>query len=366
MTGNIKSNSINVLVVDDSAFMRRVISDILSSDSSINVIDTAKNGGEAIEKIGALKPDVVTMDIEMPVMDGLSCLKEVLKTSYVPVIMLSSLTRQGAEATIQALEYGAVDFITKPTNIFDMKGEDKKLELIDKIKIVGKTKRSRRETNRIAHLIKPPVAVNTSRPKEGIVKSNEIKNIVAIGTSTGGPKALQSVIPLVPGDIPAAFLIVQHMPPGFTKSLAERLNGMSELTVKEAEDGDVVQPGHAYIAPGDYHMLLDKGSNEIKIKLSKTPPVGGHRPAVNVMMESLSQTGLTNIVGVIMTGMGGDGSEGVKKLKNINKAHIIAQDEKTCVVYGMPKVAVQTGAVDVVVPLQEITNEIMKIVGVHK
>lgn len=352
---NNENDAIRVLVVDDSAFMRKVISDILNSDKQLKVVDTAKNGMDAIEKAKILKPDVITLDVEMPVMDGLKCLKELLKIKYFPVIMLSSLTKDGAEATIQALEDGAVDFITKPTNIFDISGEDKKLELIEKIKIARKTTKIKRQT-----AITPKV-----RPKAEIIKSSSIKNIVAIGTSTGGPKALQDVIPLIPGDVPAAFLVVQHMPPGFTKSLAERLNTLSEVTVKEAEDSEDVRPGTVYIAPGDYHMLVERyAGNLLKIKLSHDPPVGGHRPSVNVMMESLSGTGLTNVIGVIMTGMGGDGSEGVKKLKNLNKGYIIAQDEKTCVVYGMPKVAYQTGAVDVVVPLKEITREILKIMGV--
>lgn len=357
MDSLIRKNKIKVLVVDDSAFMRKVISDILNSDDIIQVIDVASNGIEALEKVKSLKPDVVTLDIEMPVMDGLSCLKEMLKYQYVPVIMLSSLTKDGADFTIRALEYGAVDFITKPTNIFKMSGEDKVNEILEKVKVaINTVKVKTSHTKNFIH-----------RPKEEIVKSCDIIKIVAIGTSTGGPKALQDVIPLIPGDVPAAFLVVQHMPPGFTKSLAERLNSLSEVVVKEAESGDVLRPGYVYIAPGDYHMLVEKqDSKSLRIKLSQEPPVGGHRPAVNTMMESLSNTGQTNIIGVIMTGMGGDGSEGVKKLKEINNGYIIAQDEKSCVVYGMPKVAVQTGVVDKVVPLKEITSEIMKIVGVHK
>ncbi|MCX8130303.1 MAG: chemotaxis response regulator protein-glutamate methylesterase [Clostridia bacterium] len=348
---------IRVLVVDDSAFMRKVISDILKSDLSIKVIDTAKNGVEAIEKVKELKPDVVTLDVEMPIMDGLTCLKELLKTSYIPVVMLSSVTKDGAEQTIRALEDGAVDFITKPSNIFEMSSDEKKIEVIEKVKIAKNSTRITQQCIKSLHI----------KPKSDIVKSSEIKNIVAIGTSTGGPKALQDVIPLIPGNVPAAFLVVQHMPPGFTKSLAERLNSLSEVTVKEAEDGEFIKPGYVYIAPGSYHMLVEKDKNKnIKIRLSQSPPVGGHRPAVNVMMESLSNTGLTNLIGVIMTGMGGDGSEGVKLIKNVNKGYIIAQDEKSCVVYGMPKVAVQTGVVDAVVPLKSITKEIMKIVGVHK
>lgn len=352
-----REETIKVLVVDDSAFMRKVITDILQSDSSINVVDTAKDGKEAIQKIADLKPDVVTLDVEMPVLDGLSCLKQILKNSFMPVVMLSSLTMDGADATIRALEDGAVDFITKPTNIFDMKAEEKKQEIIDKVKIAKKANKIKRE----------PIIDIPTRKKSEFTKSSNMKTIVAIGTSTGGPKALQSVIPLIPGDAPAAYLVVQHMPPGFTKSLADRLNTMSEATVKEAENGELIKPGTVYIAPGDYHMLVERTPlGEVKIKLTQTSPVGGHRPAVNVMMESLSDTSLKNVVGVIMTGMGGDGSEGIKKLKKNNDAYIIAQDEKSCVVYGMPKVALQTGAVDVVVPLKDITSEIMKFIGGYK
>lgn len=355
------NGAVKVLVVDDSAFMRKVISDILGSDEGIEVLDTARDGKEALLKVKELKPDVVTLDVEMPVMDGLSCLKEMLRTEQVAVIMLSSLTMEGAKSTLQALEDGAIDFITKPSNIFDIKGEEKRNELIEKVKM--------------ARNIRKPVKEGTLRrartdmvPKQSpsTFTSANGRFIVAIGTSTGGPKALQSVIPQIPGNVPAAFLVVQHMPPGFTKSLADRLNSMSEVTVKEAEDGETVRDGHVYIAPGDYHMLVENTGSGLKIRLSQSPPAGGHRPAVNVMMEALSNTGLTNIIGVIMTGMGGDGSEGLKLLKSINRAYNIAQDEKTCVVYGMPKVAVQTGAVDAVVPLHEITGHIMKIMGVQK
>jgi two-component system, chemotaxis family, protein-glutamate methylesterase/glutaminase len=357
---NRQNLAVKVLVVDDSAFMRKVISDILTSDEGIEVIDTARDGKEALAKGKELKPDVVTLDVEMPVMDGLSCLREMLRTEQVSVIMLSSLTVEGAKATLQALEDGAIDFITKPSNIFDIKGEEKQHELIEKVKMAKSIRKPRKESSRTAS------GGTAVRQADSSFQAINGRYIVAIGTSTGGPKALQSVIPLIPGNVPAAFLVVQHMPPGFTKSLADRLNGMSEVTVKEAEDGETVKDGYVYVAPGDYHMLVEKSEGSLKIRLSQSPPAGGHRPAVNVMMESLSNTGLKNIIGVIMTGMGGDGSEGIKLLKTINQAYNIAQDEKTCVVYGMPKVAVQTGAVDAVVPLHEITGQIMKIVGVQK
>lgn len=346
---------IRVLVVDDSAFMRKVISDILSSDDEIVVIDTAKSGIDAVQKARELKPDVITLDVKMPGMDGLECLKELGKIGKIPVVMLSSVTKEGTEATIQALEDGAIDFITKPANIFDMNGQEKRDEIIEKIKVASNSLSS----------LESSVKVQKKHKENSVI--HELNNIVLIGTSTGGPKALQEVIPLIPENVDAAFLVVQHMPAGFTKSLANRLDGISKINVKEAEDNEQVKTGYVYIAPGDYHMIAEKQKDfTIKIKLTKDPPIRGHRPSVDVMMESVSNTNFKNIIGVIMTGMGGDGSEGVKLLKNNNKASIIVQDENTCVVFGMPRVAILTGVVDVVAPLKQIASEIMKIVGVHK
>jgi two-component system chemotaxis response regulator CheB len=287
-------------------------------------------------------------------MNGLDCLKAIMSSSPIPVIMLSSYTNEGADATIRALELGAIDFIAKPTNIFEIGSEKLKREITEKVKVAKNT-----VVNAYTHFIQ-------YRNKVDVQPSNNLKKIVAIGTSTGGPKALQQVIPLIPGNIPAAFVIVQHMPPGFTKSLAARLNSMSELIVKEAEDGDKITAGCVYIAPGGYHITFEKGRGNVNliIRLNQEEPVGGHRPSVNVMMDSLSKTGLKNIIGVIMTGMGADGCEGLKKLKKINKALVIAQDEKSCVVYGMPKAAVQAGVVDRITPLNTISHEIIKLVGV--
>lgn len=366
------AKNINVLVVDDSAFMRKVITDILVSAGDIEVVGTARDGAEALSKVKTLQPDVITLDVEMPVMDGLNCLKELQKITDAPVIMLSSLTRDGARATIEALEAGAIDFVTKPTGLFDISGEEKKKELITKVKIArsirkGKTGIRPAPVRRVEREPAKPVAVVQKRPPGSDVKSSTLKSIVAIGTSTGGPKALQEVIPLIPGDIPAAVLIVQHMPAGFTKSLAERLNVISELAVKEAEQDDRIQPGVVYVAPGDYHMEVARQENgEMRILLNKNPQVGGHRPSVNVMMNSLAATGFKQTIGVIMTGMGADGSEGIKNLKQKNDGYILSQDEKSCVVYGMPRAAVQTGVVDKVVPLKEIADEIAKYLGVFK
>jgi two-component system chemotaxis response regulator CheB len=349
-------SKIRVLVVDDSAFMRKAIADILNSDDEIIVIDTAKNGVEAIEKAQQLKPDVITMDLNMPVMDGLECLRRLQAIIRIPVIMLSSYTKEGASATMQALDEGAMDFIAKPGNIFEMKRDDIRAEIIRKVKICK-------------NLRIPEVGEKSTEPveKRNNVYGDKIKSIVAIGTSTGGPKALQEVIPLISPEVVSAFLVVQHMPAGFTKSLAERLDSMSGVNVKEAEDNEVIKNAHVYIAPGDYHMTVKKTGDSIyRIKLTKDPPVEGHRPSVDVMMESVADSGISNIVAVIMTGMGKDGTRGIEKLKNKKNAHVIAQDEGSCVVFGMPRVAISTGLVDAIVPLNQIAKEIMKTVGVHK
>ncbi len=353
---------LRVLIIDDSAFMRRLISDMLSSDPNIEVADTARNGKEGLDKAIALKPDIITLDVEMPVMNGLDTLAELMKLTPVPkVIMLSSLTYEGGEATIEALELGALDFITKPTtSIVNYDADHIRDELNKKINLIGK---SRIKLSPPVQLIeKFPVVKKTTALNN--VPGGKLKYIIAIGTSTGGPRALQDVLPKLPGDIPAAVLVVQHMPPGFTKSLSERLNSLSMINVKEAEDGDVLQPGWAYIAPGDFHMIVNRYAGDIyRISTNKQPPVTGHRPSVNVMMSSVAESGHKNIIAVMMTGMGNDGSDGILKIKN-NGGKTIAQDEGSCIVYGMPKSAVKIGAIDTITPLQNITEEILKYMGV--
>ncbi len=352
---------IKVLIVDDSAFMRKILSDIVSSHPDIDVINTAKNGEEAIKKIQQDKPDVVTLDVEMPIMDGLSALKKIMNDYPVPVLMLSSLTKEGADSTIKALQYGALDFIAKPSNIFKINVDDMKKQLIDKIIIASKVKFRKNLLYKNNSLSVTKKAVH--RPKRTSSNNGKTKKIVAIGTSTGGPRALQNVLPHIPKDIDAAIVIVQHMPPGFTKSLANRLDSISEISVKEAEHNDILLPGHAYIAPGSEHMEVIKDGDSFIIKLNKELPVSGHRPSVDVLMDSLAKTGVRNIVGVILTGMGSDGAVGLKNLKG-NSAYIIAQDEESCVVFGMPKSAIKLGVVDKVLPIDDISDEIIKAVEV--
>lgn len=347
---------IKVLIVDDSAFMRKILTDILTDTDKIEVVGTAKNGQDAIDQIPKLNPDIVTLDVEMPVMDGITALKHIAKEFKIPVVMLSSLTQAGADLTIEALELGAVDFITKPTSIFKINTDEIKESLIEKI--VQASKVSVSKVSRIAR------ETIKKREKQVFKRSNKLKNIVAIGTSTGGPRALQSVVTQIPGDIEGAVLIVQHMPVGFTKSLADRLNGMSDIEIKEAEHGDVLKPGCGYLAPGGYQMEVKKRGGDYIIQLDDSKVVSGHRPSVDAMLYSLVKENVKNTIAVIMTGMGADGADGLSKLKDNGKIKIIAQDEDTCVVYGMPGSAVKKGAVDVIVPLKNISSEIMKAMGV--
>ncbi len=354
---------IRVLVVDDSAFMRKVISDIVNQAPGLEVAGIARDGADALKKIQDIKPDVITMDIEMPVLDGMSALERIMQNNPVPVIMLSSLTKDGAEKTMKALELGAVDFIAKPSGQISLDIDKIQNQLVEKIVIAAGTK------NKITHRSNPPRPIREIVPNIPNTKMNldnkhqELNKLVLIGTSTGGPKALQDVIPTLPSSINAGILIVQHMPPGFTKSLAERLDSMSRIKVKEAEHGEKVVSGCAYIAPGDSHMLVKSHVSDqarsLYIVLDKSAPIGGHRPAVNSMMESAADQFWAHMVGVIMTGMGSDGAEGIKQIKAKNGKNI-AEDKSSCIVYGMPKAAAETGAVDKVVPLNEIGDWIVR------
>lgn len=357
-----------VLIVDDSSFMRKILTDVISKENWIEVIDIAKNGVEALEKVKIHKPDIVTLDVQMPLMDGITCLKSIMREAPTPVLIVSGLTKEGADITINALQEGAVDFITKPESIFSLKEDIFSNELIQKLKVVSSTKNNINLNNTKLNLhqsqVKDKIII-----KENIINNigSTLKYLVAIGTSTGGPRALQEVLTALPANLPAAIPIVQHMPPGFTKSLAARLDSLCNINVKEAEDGDILQMGWAYIAPGDSHIRIVKknpSQPELRIMLTKEPPVGGHRPSANILFSSIAEIGIKNTAGVIMTGMGSDGCEGLKQMHSINNAQIIAQNEASCVVYGMPKSVVQAGIANKVVHLNDIAKEIVKIVGV--
>ncbi len=345
---------IRVLVVDDSAFIRTAIRYMLR-DENIEVVGTAKNGLEAIKKTIELKPDIITLDIKMPVMDGLTALKKIMEIRPTPVIMLSALTKDGAKETIEALRIGAVDFITKPKALTDICSISK--ELIKKIKTVASS------TPNLIRL------QNLKKYKGGVVRGRfnrcEDKDIcILIGSSTGGPSALEHIIPRFPSDLPASVFVVQHMPPNFTKQLADRLNSISEIRVKEAENNERVKKGVVYIAPGGKHMKVKRIFDKIvRIKIVDGKPVNAVKPSIDVTAESIVQTYGGNTIGVILTGMGCDGAYGMKLIKD-HGGFTIACSEDTCVVSAMPKAAIELGAIDSVKPLYEITDEIIRFLEV--
>ncbi|MGD7048313.1 chemotaxis response regulator protein-glutamate methylesterase [Rossellomorea marisflavi] len=341
---------INVLVVDDSAFMRKLISDYLRSESSIEVIGTARNGEDAIKKIKRLRPDVVTMDIEMPVMNGLEALKVIMDEHPVPVVMLSSTTKEGADETVKAMSIGAVDFLAKPSGTISLDLYKVQSDIVSKVIEASKVN--------IGKLVPEKSRIS---PVEGPkLKGLSAKNaLIAIGTSTGGPRALQKVLGELPRAIPAPIVIVQHMPPGFTKSLATRLDGLSDITIKEAEQGEKLKKGTAYIAPGGQHLKIVSKGDDLFAHLDGGEPVNGHRPSVDVLFGSIADLGHQNTIAVIMTGMGSDGTKGLASLKRMGRARVIAEAEETCIVYGMPKAAVAGGYVDQSVELGEISHSIL-------
>jgi two-component system chemotaxis response regulator CheB len=333
---------IKVLVVDDSAFMRKMITDILTSDATINVVGQARDGADALAKVALLRPDVVTMDIEMPVMDGITALTEMLRRNPVPVVMLSSLTQQGAEATLRCLEIGAVDFVSKPSGSISLDIKIVEAELIAKVKAASVARFGRS-------------AVLSVRPTAPIELAARHKfSVIVIGSSTGGPRALQQIIPNIPVSIGVPIVIIQHMPPGFTASLAQRLQQSSSFIVKEAENGDRLTVGTILVAPGGRHLIFENGGIA---RLSDEPPIHGVRPAVDITMSSLAHLYGSNILGVILTGMGKDGARALKQVSD-NGGLTLAEDETTCVVYGMPKAAFELGGVQNLLPLQEIAPAI--------
>lgn len=362
-------DKVNVLIVDDSAFMRKFIQDLLSQNQAIQVVGTARNGEDAIKKIKSLQPDVVTMDIEMPKMDGIAALKIIMEKHPVPVVMLSSTTQEGAENTLLAMQYGAVDFIAKPSGSISLDLHKVKDELINKVLLASRVQ--------INQLVKMLDREKTTTPLDGKYSKIDIHNkvnhlvinghsfkkkIVCIGTSTGGPRALQCVLTKLPSEIQAPILIVQHMPAGFTKSLANRLNTLCHVTVKEAEDGDLLKNGYAYIAPGGYHLTVKKVGSSLAIHLDESSPRNGHRPSVDVMFESISQIQDYAKIAVIMTGMGSDGAKGLSKMKKTGIVKAIAESEESAIVFGMPKAAIQTNLVDEVHNVENIAEAILKYV----
>ena len=410
---------IRVLVADDSSFMRKVLSDLFAEAPDFEVVGTAANGKEAVTQVLKLKPDVVTMDVNMPVMDGLKAVEAIMTDCPTPIMMFSSLTKEDADETVKALSLGAVDFMCKAggsiskidsiageilekcrnaskanvkkfginNNILEKKqeaGNLKRINILEKkdYNLSGNNSStatsaaSRLRGLRLTAEPVPPVSAKLKSHSSAADRIAKRENpylkmraansgrsgnkLVVLGTSTGGPKALQAVVPKLPADMPCGMVIVQHMPAGFTKSLAERLDYSSQVTVKEAEDNDPILPGYVYIAPGNYHLEITGSGPQRVISLNQKPPVGSHRPAVDPTFESVVQYG-SDVVSVILTGMGCDGSAGMKKIKEAG-GYVIAESKESCIVYGMPKAVVDAGIADEVLPVEQVADAIVNAV----
>lgn len=347
---------LRVLVVDDSRFFRRRVTEMLNLDPTLEVIDTAENGLVAIEKAILLKPDVITMDIEMPVMDGISAVRKIMSQQPTPVLMFSSLTTQGARATLDALEAGAVDFLPKKFEDISLDKEEARRELCARVRAIGLKKFSLTHSKiRATSANKPHTYSSTnSLPVNNNRRKGSYK-LVAIGTSTGGPVALQQILTKIPADFSLPILIVQHMPASFTPAFAERLNKLCQIKVKEAEDGETLKAGTAYIAPGGRQMLVEQRASFAVIRIIDAVKGQTYKPCVDVTFTSISKIYSNQVLAIILTGMGYDGREGSRLLKQ-GGSTIWAQNEQTCVVFGMPGAVVEAGLADQVIPLQEISN----------
>ncbi|MDX2073364.1 MAG: chemotaxis response regulator protein-glutamate methylesterase [Alphaproteobacteria bacterium] len=343
---------ITVLIVDDSALIRQMFSEMLSGEPDIKVLDTASDPFDAREKIKRLNPDVLTLDIEMPKMDGLSFLEKIMTLRPMPVIMASTLTQKGGEATIRALEIGAFDYVSKPVSNHtrDTIGSLKE-ELVAKVRAAAKANMTQRSATR--HISSGPLVVPYHPP------GGRSKHIIAIGASTGGVEALREVFLRLPGNVPP-IVITQHMPETFTKSFAARLDALSQVKVQEATNHARLKEGHAYIAPGGAcHMKIVKVGAELVCKLEEGPPVSSHRPSVDVLFHSVADSVGSRAVGVILTGMGRDGADGMKAMRD-RGAYNVGQNQASCVVYGMPQMAMKAGAVNVELSLADIPSTVLR------
>lgn len=353
---------IKVVIVDDSALIRQLLTEILNSDESIEVVGTAQDPYQARDKIKKLNPDVVTLDVEMPRMDGVTFLKNLMRLHPVPVVMISSLTESGADITLQALEYGAVEFITKPKiDVAHTLGDYSK-DIIEKVKIAAhaKLRPVRRKSTTSIDDVKPKfTADKVIRKSSGNKLFKTTDKIIAIGASTGGTEAIKDVLLGLPPDSPG-IVISQHIPEAFSGPFANRMNDTCALTVYEAKDRQQILPGHVYIAPGNSHLLVVRDGARYICRLNDGPPVNRHRPSVDVMFRSVAENVGPNAIGIILTGMGQDGAQGLKEMHD-NGAPTIAQDEKTSVVWGMPGEAVKLGCTDEVLSLDSIPGSIISL-----
>lgn len=352
---------IKVLIVDDSALMRKALKEIIMTDPSLDVVGTARDGSDAIQKVHELKPDVITMDINMPVMDGLTAMQYILDAyPKIAVLMVSSLTEEGALTTFEALELGAFDYVAKPSGTVSTDIYRVGREIIQKVKLAyknvnGQSIRARAERRSMT----PPPPQAERRKQSEVMPTKKVTKVVVIGISTGGPGTQMEVLPMLPEDLGAAVVIIQHMPPAFTASFAKRLDAASQIPVKEVETGDVLQNGRGYLGPGGYQLVVRGEAGVLRLTSS---PKTVFMPCVNVTMESiLLAFGGKNIVGVLMTGMGDDGADAMVKIRTAGGI-TIAEDESTAVVFGMPKEAIERGGAEIVVPSDKVAEAIIKAV----
>lgn len=366
------AKKIRVLIIDDSALVRKLLTEILDSAKDIEVVGTASDPFIAREKIKKLNPDVLSLDVEMPKMDGLTFLDNLMRLRPMPVVMVSTLTTKGADTTLQALEMGAIDFVSKPRVDLSHTIDDYAEEIIEKIRIASvarvkpldrpaKKKKAKGKGKRVESTIP---GVDPKFSADVILEKKETKkhfrtteSIIAIGASTGGTEAIKEVLTSLPGNAPG-IVVSQHIPEAFSAAFAARVNGLAEMNVFEATDGQQILPGHAYIAPGDSHLLVERDGARFVCRLNDGPPVNRHRPSVDVMFRSVAQNVGPNAVGIILTGMGADGANGLKEMHDAGAATIV-QDERTSVVWGMPGEAVNLGAVDKILAIDKIANRIL-------
>ncbi|MCD6449792.1 MAG: chemotaxis response regulator protein-glutamate methylesterase [Thermotogaceae bacterium] len=346
----VETSQIRVMIADDSAFMRMILKDIIDSQPDMKVVAIAKDGLEAVELAVKHRPDVITLDVEMPKLNGIEALKLIMKKAPARVIMVSSLTEEGAEITLTALQIGAVDFLAKPAGSVSMTFRQVADQLLEKIR----------------NAIKVDLTKLTAREvKPSMIKMKKVQaatgKVVVIGASTGGPRSLDMVIPPLPSNFPAPIIVVQHMPAGFTKSLAARLDKNSNLNVKEAQEEDILKPGWVYVAPGDYHLGARLNGSRVSLYLDKSPKINNVRPAIDYTLDKITEIYKEKTIAVILTGMGKDGTKGAFKVK-FYKGTVIAESKETCVVFGMPKSVIEEGYVDYVLPAYKIPEKLVELV----
>ncbi|WP_320150952.1 chemotaxis response regulator protein-glutamate methylesterase [uncultured Tolumonas sp.] len=373
--------AVKVLVVDDSSFFRRRVTEIVNQDPLLEVVDTAVNGKEAIEKALNLRPDVITMDIEMPVLDGISAVREIMAKCPTPILMFSSLTQAGAKATLDALDAGALDFLPKKFEDIARDKQEAITLLQQRIKALSRRRMfmttprvatptptntgstlARSITSVTSSLRTQPVAEKVSAPVH-YKRSGKSYQLVAIGTSTGGPVALQTILTQLPANFPHPILLIQHMPSTFTSAFAARLNSLCKISVKEAEDGDVLKPGNAYLAPGGKQMLVDGRGTSARLRIIDGNDKVNYKPCVDITFASLAKSHGDKVLAIILTGMGADGRDGARLLKD-QGATIWAQDEASCVVYGMPQAVAKAGISSESLPLDRVAQRISVEVGI--